>query len=477
MDSFIEYAEGLHNPTPLQPTRRQARPCVCADWGKPPAVRKAANLPYRTRPPYTHQAVTETPRSLREAARKIVRELRDAGHVAYFAGGCVRDELLGLEPADYDIATDADPDRIRAIFPRTTLVGAAFGVVLVSMGARTLEVATFRADGPYSDRRRPDSVTFSDAEADARRRDFTVNALLLDPEAEPDDNDRSLGARGHIIDFVGGLSDLRDRVLRAVGDPEARLAEDHLRALRAVRFAARLDLTVHPHTAAAIREHASDLIGVSRERIGEEIRRTLTHPTRNRGVELLHDLALDSPVLNEPTVRGPYPTFAALPADDCPFPFALAALAIDRHGPELPVGPVVRRWRSALMLSNADRDDLESTLTLASHLRAGWVSAQVRQRKRWAANPHFEWALHLIGRDSALFDEIRADFERLRESPGGIGPVPLVDGQALLDAGIRPGPAFGRILSELYDLQLEGRILTRDDAIAKARELAARPSV
>ncbi len=413
----------------------------------------------------------------RQAAQRIVRELRNAGHTAYFAGGCVRDELLGLEPTDYDIATDAIPERIRELFARTAHVGAAFGVVLVSVGSQTIEVATFRADGPYSDRRRPDSVTFSDRESDAKRRDFTVNALFLDPQAKPTDTDRALGARGHVIDLVNGLPDLQAKILRAVGKPEERLAEDHLRALRAVRFAARLDFAVEDSTAQAIRAHASDLVGVSRERIGDELRRILQHPSRSRAVKLLSNLELDSPVFNEPPHPGPWPVVDALPDTECPFAFALAALAVDRHGQDLPVDAVARRWRSALMLSNDERTTLENTLSLAIKLRTSWADASVAQRKRWASTPHFEWALHLNCQSKPLVETIQADIEALAKTHGGLNPTPLADGQALIDAGLMPGPAFGAILQALYDLQLEGRITTKAQAIAKARELEADSSV
>src|SRR5690606_2366392 len=171
----------------------------------------------------------------------IASTLRSHGHIAYFAGGCVRDALLGHPPTDYDIATDATPDRVQSLFDRTAAVGAHFGVVLVKRRGVTVEVATFRSEGPYSDQRRPDSVTFSDPESDARRRDFTINALFLDPLA----GDK-------VIDFVGGRQDLKAGVVRAVGDPEARLAEDHLRALRAVRFTARLGFRLDQATAKAI---------------------------------------------------------------------------------------------------------------------------------------------------------------------------------------------------------------------------------
>ena len=181
----------------------------------------------------------------RQAATWIVRTLHDAGHIAYFAGGCVRDGLLGLHPTDFDIATDAPPQRVQGLFKRTAEVGAAFGVVLVhvtpeEMGAPggrrdavSVEVATFRSDGPYTDARRPDVVHFSDPQSDARRRDFTINALFLDPLQPADEATRSVGApdlQGRVIDYVGGVADLKGRVLRAVGDPEKRLAEDHLRA-------------------------------------------------------------------------------------------------------------------------------------------------------------------------------------------------------------------------------------------------------
>lgn len=421
--------------------------------------------------------MSKSNQNARHAALRIVRELRHAGHLAYFAGGCVRDELLGLEPTDYDIATDATPERIRKLFARTAHVGAAFGVVLVTVGSRTIEVATFRDDGPYSDRRRPDSVTFSNPESDARRRDFTVNALFLDPEAKPNDADLALGARGHVIDLVNGLADLQAKILRAVGKPEERLAEDHLRALRAVRFAARLDFAVEDSTAEAIRAHASDLVGVSRERVGDELRRILKPPSRSRGIKLLSNLQLDSPVFNEPPHPGPWPVFEALPETECPFPLTLASLAVDRHGQDLPVESVVRRWRSALMLSNDERDALQNTLTLAIKLRTDWTNASVAQRKRWASTTHFEWALHLNCLQKPLIETIQADVQTLSKTHGGLCPTPLVDGQVLMDAGLVPGPTFGHILHTLYNLQLEGQITTKTQAIAKARELEADSSV
>jgi poly(A) polymerase len=243
----------------------------------------------------------------RAAAEAVVRALRRKGHEAYFAGGCVRDELLGLHPTDFDVATDATPPVVRSLFRGTHEVGEAFGVLLVPQDACVIEVATFRAEGAYSDSRRPDSVRFSTPADDAARRDFTINALFLDPLAPAE---AGSGAAGRVIDLVGGLADLRAGVLRAVGDPDARLTEDHLRALRAVRFASRLGFEIEPATASAIARHAAELRGVSRERIGQEVRRMLTHPARARAAAIMQQLGLDAAALNEP---APAPADPASP--------------------------------------------------------------------------------------------------------------------------------------------------------------------
>ena len=224
----------------------------------------------------------------RQFAAHVAAELSRAGHLALFAGGCVRDRLLGKAPKDYDVATDAPPARVREVFGkrRTLAVGEAFGVIVVLPDrrrfpdAQQVEVATFREDAGYADGRRPDAVRFSTPEADAARRDFTVNGLFEDP------------ATGAVIDHVGGVADLEAKVLRAIGDPAARMEEDKLRLLRAVRFAATLNFALDPQTAAAIPPRADGLPSVSGERIGQEMRRVLSDPHRVRGVELLADLAL-----------------------------------------------------------------------------------------------------------------------------------------------------------------------------------------
>ena len=405
----------------------------------------------------------------RAAAASIVRRLRDAGHVAYFAGGCVRDELLGFEPTDYDVATDARPDALRTMFRNTAAVGASFGVVLVKERGVTVEVATFRSDGPYTDRRRPDHVEFADAAADARRRDFTINALFIDP-LEPPGPD---GAR--VIDLVGGREDLRARVVRAVGDPEARLAEDHLRALRGVRFAARYGFEIDPATREAMTGHARALAGVSRERIGEEVRRMLAHPARARAVELLHALTLDAPVLDAPPTRRVGRALEGLPPGSS-VRASLAAWALDLQ----PSGRVegsgtpglVRRWRRALCLSNAEGDGLRACLEGVRSLESGWLGKGVAARKREAAGEWFPDALAIVAaRDRALAGEIRADVGRLAVQDGGLAPPALIDGTDLQRMGMSPGPAFARILREVYDAQLEGRVRTREEAEARAMEL------
>ena len=407
----------------------------------------------------------------RERAVAIVRTLRDAGFTAYLAGGCVRDELLGLTPQDYDVATDARPEAVQSLFRHTSAVGAAFGVVLVhakpgTQGGAT-EVATFREDGAYSDQRRPDEVRFSTPEADAVRRDFTVNALFLDPLASGDG----------VIDFVGGRADLAARLLRAVGEPERRLAEDNLRALRAVRLACRLGIELDARTGAAIRAHAADLAGVSKERIGDEVRRVLAHPSRGRGVAMLRDLGLDVPVLSLPADdRGVAGVVAALPPQASGLE-ALVAWAVERHGTAAATnggtrGDIASAWRRALCLSNTERAGLLGTLEVLGSLLGAWETEPVAARKRRAAGAHFHPAtIVLAAIDPDRATAVRADAERLAADGIGLSTVPFVDGEDLIRLGGRPSPVFARVLSELYDRQLDGRVRTKDDGMLAAREL------
>lgn len=428
----------------------------------------------------------------RDVALGIVRTLRAAGHTALLAGGCVRDLLLGLRPTDYDVATSAAPDRIRDLFPRTHSVGEAFGVMLVAERGAVVEVATFRADGDYSDRRRPDKVEFSDAQRDSARRDFTINALFLDPlpavpqPALPGSPAVSTPgqAEGLVIDYVGGLPDLRARVLRAVGNPVARLREDHLRALRAVRFASRLGFVIDPATRDAVAREAAALEGVSRERIGDELRRMMAHPSRARAAQCLHDLGLARPVLH--TV-GVFPSAGLRVLGDLQdqlghgppgapavtFACALASWAIDL-GLGAPDGPpgLLTSWRGALCLSNDERDELKGTLATFFALRGSWPTMGVAAQKRLAASTHFPGALLLLGaadRPSAV--SVRNRFVELERIGPGIWPEPVVTGDHLIAAGFRPGPAFKALLERLYDEQLEGRVKNTSEGVELARRL------
>ncbi len=445
----------------------------------------------------------------RRAAIAIVATLRTAGHVAYLAGGCVRDRLLGLTPKDYDVATDATPADVKRLFPRSRAVGEAFGVTLVytrppgsskpdpasSPAPRTAtEVATFRTDGRYLDGRRPDAVAFTDARHDAERRDFTVNALFEDP-LHPDRFNPDADADG-VIDYVGGRADLAARLLRAVGDPAERFHEDHLRTLRAVRFAARLGFGLEPATAAAVRAAAPHLARISRERIGQEVRLMLSHPARAAAVDLLQLLQVDGPTLSEDPNHGPTPTLDALPPD-AHYPTALAAWLLDRHtasgsspsapamqtapadashAPARPLDPThlaallprVTRWRRALSLSNDDRDALSRALRQLA-AAADWPSLGTAARKRLAAAPGFNQALLLLDAPGHA-DPINRDIHALAHDGVGLDPPPLLTGDDLIALGFPPGKHLGRLLQQTRDAQLDGRLPDRDAAIDWAQQ-------
>lgn len=410
----------------------------------------------------------------RDAAVEVVRTLRDAGHLAYFAGGCVRDELLGREPSDYDVATDAVPDRVRSLFRKTAAVGASFGVILVKQSGHVIEVATFRADGTYTDARRPDSVRFSTPEEDAARRDFTANALFLDPVD-------SSSPGGGLIDFVGGERDIARRVLRAVGDPDARLAEDHLRALRAVRLSGKLGFTIEPATAEAIKRHASSLTGVSRERVGDEIRAILGAPSRAASIRTLHELGLEPSVLGlEVPSQAPVPSLHRL-TNLNPQATSNAALAawcedLVSFDELAQIRPLANRVRRSLCLSNAEHEALVAALTRLHFLRNHWRTfegfAPVAARKRQASSEGFRDAVSVLQAESpAVAEAVLRDVATLESDGVGLSPAPLVTGDDLVSNGMSPGPKFRSVLDRVYDAQLEGLVREKATAMELARRL------
>lgn len=404
----------------------------------------------------------------RAAAIQIIAELRKHSYTAYLAGGCVRDQLLGEVPKDYDVATDARPEQISAYFRKTASVGAAFGVVLVRDYGATIEVASFRSDGVYSDARRPDSIEYSTPEMDARRRDFTINALFLDPMAG--------GPDGEVIDFVDGRRDIEARVLRAVGDPEHRLQEDHLRALRAVRFAARYGLKIEQGTRNAIAKHALELRGVSIERVGEEMRRMLTHPNRVRACELIDELGLDDAIFGN--LSAFHGDVMERLGDDASYPLVLASLALTRgHGIDEDPGAICGRFRERLDLSNQDRDGMRAVLDLTRAMHTRWDEMGVAAKRRLGGRQHACDALSLyhawcqvrgIEHAQRVADEL-GHWAGLED---GLCPPPLLDGGDLITLGFEPGPRFREVLDAVYDAQLEGRVEDRKQALVLARELA-----
>ena len=430
----------------------------------------------------------------RQLAERICGVLHHAGHQAYLVGGCVRDILLGRPAQDYDVATDATPDRVQQLFPGSIAVGAAFGVIFVlDPGSNSrVEVATFRTDLEYSDGRRPDAVVFgTSAEMDVRRRDFTINGLLLDPR------------ENRILDFVGGQSDLSARMIRAIGNPAERFREDKLRLLRAVRFAARFGYRIEPATFAAIREHAAGIAAVSAERIRDELTRILTEGGARRGFELMDETGLLAHLLPEIArmhgVQQP-PEFhpegdvwihtllllEQLPAGASPT-LAWGALLHDvgkppTFAPPRAPGDRIRfdghvevGTRMAEQIARRLRFSTEDTervaALVAQHLRFKDVEdMRPATLKRFVRQPHFDEHLELHRLDClASHRKLDAyDFVRrfLEETPAeAVRPSRLVNGDDLKLLGLPPGPAYRRILDAVEEAQLDGRVATRDQAL------------
>ncbi len=436
-----------------------------------------------------------------QEASRIVHELRRQGYSAYLVGGCVRDLVLGREPADYDVATSATPQDVMRIFPLTYAVGAQFGVVLVPVrqdnpdGTRdnySIEVATYRSDGAYSDGRHPDQIQFAaEPMLDVQRRDFTINGLLLDPASK------------EVVDYVGGLDDLKRDIIRTIGDPHLRFDEDKLRMLRAVRFAARFGYEIEQPTFIAIRERAAQIHQVSRERIRDEILKMLTEGRAKRAFELLDQTGLLEQVLPEikkmQGVQQPpeyHPEgdvwvhtlllLEGLPAG-CSKTLALGVLLHDVGKP--PTFQVLDRIRfnqhaeiGTLMAQEICRrfrmsnEDTEQVCALvANHMRFGDVMRMKESTlKRFLRLPKFDehLSLHRLDclsshRDLTLYEFAKNKFETMPAEQ--VRPRPLITGDDLIAAGFTPGPHFKEWLTAVEDAQLEGMIQTKEEALAMVK--------
>jgi poly(A) polymerase len=442
----------------------------------------------------------------REFALEVVRTLQNAGFVALWAGGCVRDELLGLTPTDYDVATNARPEQLRSVFRRRNEIGASFGVVQV-IGPRgdegqwlTIEVATFRSDVSYTDGRRPDAVVFSSPEEDAKRRDFTINGMFYDP------------IRGELIDYVGGRADLAARRLRAIGDPVERFREDKLRILRAVRMASRFNLSIDPATLLAAKRMASEIRVVSVERIADELRKMLVHANRGRAVRLLRELELIEPILPEmlPTFTLPQgPPVAPTGTlwdhllrvveelrEPVSFPLAFAALLHDVgkprvfartadkytfHGHEHVGKQMTEVIADRLRLSTAEKARIAWLVEKHMYL-ADAPTMRLSKLKRILVHPGIGELLELHRADAVAtgksLDHVTFCEQMLRDlPPEELNPPPLITGEDLKALGLKPGPEFKRLLDAAREAQLEGRVTTREAALLLIGELREPPPV
>jgi poly(A) polymerase len=460
-----------------------------------------AKLPRQPR--FPHNRVM----TAREFAEQICSALRGAGYQAYLVGGCVRDILLGRAPADYDVATDATPDRVEEIFPNSLTVGAQFGVVVViaessEVNNLQVEVATFRSDVGYSDGRHPDAVLYTKStEEDVKRRDFTINGLLLDPKTN------------EVLDYVGGRDDLHAGIIRAIGQPEARFREDKLRMLRAVRFAARFGYTIEPETCGAIQRLAPEVVQVSAERLRDELTKLLTEGSARRGFELLDETRLLPELLPEiAQMKGVEQPPQFHPEGDvwihtrmmleglkpgCSHTLAWGVLLHDVGKPPTfapPAGPngrirfdrhvevgtrmaeeICRRLR----FSNADREQIAALV--ANHLRFKDVpQMKPATLKRFARLDRFEEHLELHRLDCMSSHRNLENYEFmhrfLAETPEEqVHPVRLLTGDDLISLGLRPGPKFKEILERAEDAQLDGKIATHEEALLWATDYLASP--
>lgn len=428
----------------------------------------------------------------REAATEMVRRLRDEGFQAYLVGGCVRDLVMGREPKDYDIATDATPEQVVALYPESVTVGAQFGVVIVLHEAGNVEVATFRSDGRYADGRHPTEVRFAKTpQEDVRRRDFTINGLLFDPASD------------EVLDYVGGQADIRARRIRTIGDPIERFHEDRLRMLRAARFAARFGFTLDAAAKDAIVKLAPQIHDVSHERVRDEIVKILTEGRARRGFELLDETSLLKEVLPEikalQGVQQP-PEFhpegdvwvhTLMMLDGLRAPSSTLALGVLLHDVGKPPTFSVReriRFDNHVEVGAKMAEEICGGLRLSTH-ETERVVELVRHHLRFKDFPHmkrstqlrflrmegFEEHLELHRLDCLASHGDLTNYEMARKlleetPPEEIKPTPLIRGDDLIARGYTPGPIFKRMLQAVEDAQLEGRLHTRQDALRLIEE-------
>jgi poly(A) polymerase len=440
-------------------------------------------------------------------AHRVIGRLRSAGHQAWLVGGCVRDLLRGAVPKDFDISTDARPDRIMDLFPDSGLVGAHFGVVLVRDAFAQVEVATFRSDHEYEDGRRPTSVHFeADPKADVLRRDFTINGLMMDPigcRADAENVGQALPpanspARFTVLDYVGGRADLDARLIRAIGDPDARFREDHLRLLRAIRFAARLGFTIEHATFDAIRRHAALITRVSAERVRDELVRILTEGGAAYGLDLLDRSGLLAVLLPEITaMHGVDQPPEYHPEGDVWTHTRLLLEKLDRATPTLALGALlhdvgkppafrvadrirfdghvekgVEMSRAILTRLRCSNDEIEQVESLVAHHMHFKDVDRMKEStlKRLMRLPRFEEHLELHRLDCLAsrgnletYNTVKRKFEEMTAEE--LKPAPLITGADLIAAGYRPGPLFAKILSAVEDAQLEHRLNTPAEAL------------
>jgi poly(A) polymerase len=436
--------------------------------------------------------------SPRETAGEIVRRLQQAGFAAFWVGGCVRDFLLGREPQDYDIATDARPEQIEKLFKRTLAVGRKFGVMIVVEGKVQFQVATFRAEANYRDGRRPEKVIFSNAEADAQRRDFTVNGLFYDPITEK------------LHDWVGGEKDLQAKIIRTIGVPEERFAEDHLRLLRAVRFAAQLGFEIEPQTFAAVKKLAPKIELISAERVRDELIKLFSPPHAGRGLVLLRDSRLLPGVLPE--------LIATMLCQQSPdyhpegTVFEHIRLMLEKMPPDSPPSlPWAVIMHDIAKPATAERDPATGVIHFYGHEKVGAalverilqrlrfpkkqiveIVACVRQHmqfkdvrqmrkatlRRLLLRDTFPLELELhrldcLGSHGNLehYDFLATQAEELKKKPA-IRP-PLLTGKELIKLGMKPGPAMGALLDEIREKQLADVLKTPRQAKAWAKKRLA----